>query len=451
MARFLITVWPFTGHIHPNMAIAYSLRKRGHEVAFYTGKTFQHLVEGEGFRFFPFQKVDEERVGRLVFSSEGIISRPMKPFRFKAMWRAWVFETVPMQISDLEGVMTSWPPDVIVCDPTMWGPFLVLHEARNVPVAVFSLIPACHLSGDDAPIFGFPLPRPRNGYERFRARFLRKVVNLFLADVRRDASSLRKIYGLSSLQCSVTDFAGQMPLYLVPGSPEFDYQRKDLPSSVHYVGPCLWNKPRREAIPAWLAQLPPEQPLVYVSEGTIQLEPRVLQAAAQGLANLPLQVIMTTGRHRDPDDLDLGARPLAGNIRVEQWVSLDDLLPYLDVMVTIGGPSTLMAALRLGIPVVIVPFDWDHPETAWRVQETGVGIRLAPRDCTPEGMREAVQRILSDPSFRGNAKCLAKIFAHRGGSEHAAALLEDLVVNVNSSVVRSHKQCLCGPEREGYG
>ena len=42
------------------MAIAQALRERGHEVAFYSGETVRHHVEGQGFRFYPFQRVDEE-------------------------------------------------------------------------------------------------------------------------------------------------------------------------------------------------------------------------------------------------------------------------------------------------------------------------------------------------------------------------------------------------------
>lgn len=434
MARFLITVWPFSGHINPNIALAEALRERGHEVAFYTGASACRSIEGEGFHCFPFQRVDEAQVQRIVLSSDGILSRPSPP-KLKAMWRTWVLDTVPAQLADLDHVLRTWQPDAIVCDPTMWGPFLILHEARDIPVAIFSLIPACLLFGRDAPIAGFPLPPARHPLQRWRKRVLRGVVNRFLGDVRRDASALRQSYGLAALQTSVTDFAGQMPLYLVPGSPSFDYQRDDLPPPVHYVGPCLWNKPRRDVPPDWLSQLPQDQPLVYASEGTIHLQPRVLRAAAEGLADLPIQVVMTTGEHRDPETMELGPRPLAPNIRVERWVALDHLLPHLDAMITIGGPGTLLAALQRGIPVVIVPFNWDHPETALRVTDTGVGIYLTPDECTPERMREAVQRVLSEPSFRESARRLAAEFAACGGPPRAAQLLEALLTREPASPV----------------
>ena len=48
MSRFLITLWPFTGHLLPQMSIAVALRERGHEVAFYSGEAVRETVEAEG-------------------------------------------------------------------------------------------------------------------------------------------------------------------------------------------------------------------------------------------------------------------------------------------------------------------------------------------------------------------------------------------------------------------
>ena len=43
---------------------------------------------------------------------------------------------------------------------------------------------------------------------------------------------------------------------------------------------------------------------------------------------------------------------------------------------TTGGPATIMAALRAGVPLVVVPTTWDKPDNARRVVEAGVGVRL---------------------------------------------------------------------------
>ncbi len=425
MAGFLFTVWPFPGHIHPNIAVAHALRERGHDVRFYTGSLARATIEGEGFAVFPFHRIDEARVEEIVLSPLGIMAQARNPLRAGLMWRDWVLGTVPSQLADLDGVLAEWQPDAIVCDPAMWGPFLVLHEARAIPVAVLSYTAACILPGRDAPLLALSLPRARNAVTRFRARALKAAFGLLSWPVMRKASALRAAHGLPPLRVSVTQFAGTMPLYLMPSTPAFDYQRTDLPPSVRYVGPLVWNKPANEPPPPWLDQLPQGQPLVYVSEGTIPMDTApLLKAAAEGLAGLPVQVVMTTGSQRDP--AALGLDPVAPNVRVERWVPLSDLLPRTRVVVTTGGSGTVLAALRDGVPVLVVPTAWDQPENAWRVVDAGAGLRLAPRRCTPARLREAVRRLLTEGSFLESARRLAADFAEYGGAAQAAQLLEEL-------------------------
>jgi MGT family glycosyltransferase len=158
----------------------------------------------------------------------------------------------------------------------------------------------------------------------------------------------------------------------------------------------------------------------------------VLRAAAKGLANLPMQVIMTTGGNREPGEIDL--LPIAGNIHIVRWVSHSELLPKTNVVVTTGGAGTVLAALHAGVPMVIVPTEWDKPEIAQRVVEAGAGIRLSPARCTPKRLRAAVERVLEEPSFKQNAQRLATIFSQYGGPDRAAELLEKL--NINKGVVK---------------
>jgi MGT family glycosyltransferase len=168
-----------------------------------------------------------------------------------------------------------------------------------------------------------------------------------------------------------------------------------------------------------------DRPLVYATEGTMHSKPAfVLRTALEALAGLPLQVVVTTGKHRDPAGLDLGHIP--ANARVERFVPHSQLFPRTSLVVTTGGTGTVLAALAAGIPLVIVPTAWDQPENAWRVAEAGAGVRVAPGRCTPAVLREAVQRVLGDPSFARNARRLGDDFTHYGGASQAADLLERL-------------------------
>jgi MGT family glycosyltransferase len=427
MAKFLFTVWPFAGHIHPNLAIAHALRERGHEAAFYTGGSIRAPLEAEGVRCFPFRQVDEAEVAEIVLALDSLSLQWWRARHRTALLRRWLLGTVEPQLEDLASVLPLWKPDVLVCDPAMWGPLLVLRETTRTPLAIMSYVAACMLPGPDGPILGLPLPRAHGRVARSGRSLLRSIVNLAAADVRRAANQIRSRYKLSPIRTTITAFAGQTPLYLVPSTPKFDRQRRDLPQSVHYVGPCQWDKPGGDPSPLWLADLPRDRAIVYVTEGTLHSKPPiVLRAALQGLSSLPVQVIATTGKHRDPANLGLGAIP--PNARLEQWVPHSDLLPRTDVVVTTGGTGTVLAALSAGVPLVIVPTAWDQPENAWRVDEAGVGIRLPPSQCTPERVRSAVRRVLNEESFRRNARRLAADFAGYGGAAQAADLLEGLVI-----------------------
>jgi len=86
-----------------------------------------------------------------------------------------------------------------------------------------------------------------------------------------------------------------------------------------------------------------------------------------------------------------------------------------------------MSALVAGAPLVVVPTTWDKPDNARRVVEAGAGIRLAPKACTPEGLRGAVHEILHDPAYTARAREVAKDLAEAPGPDGAAALLENLV------------------------
>jgi MGT family glycosyltransferase len=275
------------------------------------------------------------------------------------------------------------------------------------------------------PPFGPGLPRHPGAAGAALATVLRVTTRFASQLSRRAINGIRAMHGLPPIAVAPGEFIGTMPLSLIPASRRFDYDRHDVPSSIHYVGPYLWNRPRTQAPTPWLADLRRDVPCVHVTEGTVHVQkPFVLQAALAGLGGLAMTVVATTGGERTV--ADLGIERIPSNARIESWVSHADLLPLTDVMVTTGGAGSVLASLAAGVPLVIVPTEWDKPEIAQRVVEAGAGVRLAPQKCTPERLRECVLRILRDSSFRENARALAGEFAELSGAPRAAALLVEL-------------------------
>ena len=440
MSRFLFTAWPFSGHIHPCLRVAAALRERGHSVAFYTGAAYRSQIEQQGFECFPFANV-ATRLRRYLnlphggdtpdiyarlserYTAVGI-SNPFKRSKTKGlMFREMIAGTLAEQAADLESIHARWRPGAIVTDAMFWGPMVISHERLRVPVAVLCFFAGCMLPGAGLAPFGLGLPRARSWPRRIFNNTVSTVAQIMSAGVRKRVNTLRRQHGLGPMDCSVAEFSGRMPLYLVTSTTEFDGERPDLPPSVRYIGPCLWDGPAAEPVPDWLASLTSDRPLIYVSEGTAQVrKPILLPAAIQGLTSAAVQVVLTTGHHRDPRDLGT----LPANMRVERFIPHSVLFPRTSVVVTNGGSSSVRDALRLGVPLVVAPMEWDQLENAQRVVESGAGVRIDAGKCSPTALRRAVDTVLRNGAYRQNAARIADSFARAGQADRAAELLEHL-------------------------
>jgi len=428
MPKFLITCWPFVGHLYPQISAAHALRDRGHEVSFYSHESARSVVEAEGFTLFPFVQVDQRRFERVHALMGQVPATQPKPLTLSVAMRAYrdlLADSIPEQISDLQPIVARWRPDVVVTDPALWGPILVLWETTGIPVALLSQMIGSLIPGPDAPPWGPGLPSPRTFGTRLLSRATQLGVDVVAHNMRRRVNRIRSRYGLGPMGCSVNAFTGRLPLYLIPSIPELDFNRGDQPPNVHYIGPCVWTNPGAASMD-WLDELPVDRPWVHATEGTAAYqEPFLLRATALGLARERLEVILTTGQFsRDPATLGLNIFP--PNVHVERWVSHEELLPRCAALVTTGGAATVLASLKAGVPLVVVPTFWDKSDNAQRVVEAGVGLRLAPRHCTPERVRAAVMRLLEEPEFRENAQRMARRFAEARGPALAAELLERL-------------------------
>jgi UDP:flavonoid glycosyltransferase YjiC (YdhE family) len=147
--------------------------------------------------------------------------------------------------------------------------------------------------------------------------------------------------------------------------------------------------------------------------------------AAHGLAGLPLTVILLAGEGRDAASLNLG--PLPSNITLQAHAPLSDVLPMADALITNGNSESVLAALQKGIPLVVLPSIWDQAEMAWRVAESGAGLRLSPGGPTPARLRQAVVRVLEESAFRDDAIKMGAALAACEGPSRAAALIGELV------------------------
>lgn len=144
-------------------------------------------------------------------------------------------------------------------------------------------------------------------------------------------------------------------------------------------------------------------PLVYVTLGsvapTMDFFPGVYREVIDALAHLPVRVLVTVGRDRDPADIG----PLPPNVHVARWVPQADVMPHAAAMICHGGSGTVRAGLAAGVPMAVLPLFADQPHNARRVTELGAGLTLdgAAR------AGDAVRWLLADPAYRQAAERVA--------------------------------------------
>ncbi|MFD7915404.1 activator-dependent family glycosyltransferase [Streptomyces sp. NPDC059752] len=164
---------------------------------------------------------------------------------------------------------------------------------------------------------------------------------------------------------------------------------------VPYGGPA--------SVPGWLRERP-ARPRVGLSLGIAATNrfagyvadvPSILDS----LADLDIEVVATLA----PSEQHKLTR-VPDNVRVVPYVPLHALVQTCDAVINHAGPGTFLTTALYSVPQVAVPWDFDEPELARRAAAQGSVLALRADEATGPAVREAVQRVLTEPGFRAAAR-----------------------------------------------
>src|SRR5439155_3920839 len=184
-----------------------------------------------------------------------------------------------------------------------------------------------------------------------------------------------------------------------------------------YVAPIVGGP--RLPDPAWLGNLSPDRPVVYVSMGSTGHR-GLFETAVEAFRGSDYQVLMTMGELARPSSLP-------PNVFATDFAAGERLLARADVCINHGGSGTVYQALGAGVPIVGVPTHIDQQIQLQLCERSGVGRMVPQRDLTPPRLRRAVDEVRSDPGYRRNARRLAAVIARYGGARDAARAVVELL------------------------
>jgi MGT family glycosyltransferase len=422
MTRFLFATMSAAGHVGPLIPLAHELIARGYSVDWYTGRDYQAKVEATGATFHPQVHAPDRDIGQM--DAEFPERAGLKGIaRFKFDMREVFIAAAPGQVADLEALLESVRPDVIVSEPGVAAAARVIEKRHGIPWATCNISAFAMRSVDTAP-FGLGLKPLPSRVGRLRNRALHALIyqTLYRA-IDRDYHAMRRSLDMPAAEGGPFDETLSPYLYLQPTVPSFEYPRSDLAPQVHFVGPLLPPVPTDFTLPEWWDELTADpRPVVLVTQGTVATDPQdLLLPALEALRNEPVRVIAVTG---GPDPAELPGPP--ANARVERFVPFAALMPHVAAVITNGGYGGLHFALAHGVPLVVAGDSEEKPELVARVNWSGVGVGMRTRSPAPAELREAVRRVLGDPDCAARAAAMQAELRRYGGPDRGANLLEEL-------------------------
>lgn len=427
MSHFLLPSAPLYGHLSPVVAVGRGLLERGHSVTVLTGRRYADLVTGSGLGFRPLTAEADYDDRRLEdWLPDRARQRGVAAGRYDII--NLFVRPLAAQHAALTAALVAERPDAVLCEASFLGvlPLLAVPRAHRLPVAGVSATPLALSSVDCAP-FGSGLEPGTSALARWHNTHRNQIIAAVLAHgpLRPVQTALRDALasvGAPAPEGNYFDQATRFDLTFQLATPGIEYPRRELPSTVRFVGP-LRLPGSRAPLPPWWDDLDGDRPVVHVTQGTMANSDlsRLMVPALRGLADRDVLVVAATGgRPLAQLEAQLGG-PLPANARAATFLPYDQLLPRTAAMVTNGGFGGVQQALAAGVPLVVAGRSEDKPEVAARVSWSGSGVNLRTGQPSPSRVRRAVQQVLADPRHAAAARRLGEEIAGLGDPVDAIA------------------------------
>jgi UDP:flavonoid glycosyltransferase YjiC (YdhE family) len=109
------------------------------------------------------------------------------------------------------------------------------------------------------------------------------------------------------------------------------------------------------------------------------------------------------------------------------YAPYSQVFPHASVIVHQGGSGTTAQALQAGRPMLFVPWGWDQPDNAARVERRGAALSIAKNRYSVQRAIDALNRLRTEPSFSANAAAAAAHLRKEAGLSGAVQEIERLL------------------------
>ena len=416
--RIVLTPWGSFGDLHPFLALAIELKRRGHHPVIATCEVYRGKVEGEGIAFAPMRPDVGEFQNR-----PDVVKRIFHPLRgSEYIIREMLMPALEESLGDVS--VAAEGADLLISHSVTFATPLVA-EMRKLPWLSVVLQPSVMFSEIDPP--RLPQLRILKGRGSLFKKIFFSAMRLLTRQWFKPYERVRRRLGLPP--------AGSHPLFEGQFSPEgtialfsklFGKPQPDWPPRTTVVGFPFYDRfdAGSHAVSPELARFLDEgtDPIVFTLGSSAVFDPGTF-------FDISVEAARRVGRRA----VLLAGLEFANRLRLKS----DDrmvvcayephslLFPRAAAIVHQGGIGTTAQALRSGKPMLVVAFSHDQPDNGARVEEIGVGL-TKPRDRYSIATAiPALETLLTDDKMRNKAAETGRQIRAEHAADEACDVIEE--------------------------
>lgn len=438
-----------TGHMNPSLPLVAELRARGCTVSYFVDASMQDVVESAGATWYPFRYAHGnssghlmalDEVGRAKYVPEGTPEEALKGLPNCLVYAAEA--ALPALLHDLRNLQPK--PSIIVYDPFIASARVAGHVLQ---------VPAVSLLTNTGP---GSFPKPNEAILSLESRPWvegprQEILKQYGVDVFKDNMVMGFYSPTLNLVSTIDEFyapPASSPLTNLQAQRFGNFKFLCVGAMVDFKVKRVGDSHKVEGKAADACEdslltdidkaLMEGRKLVYLSLGTVVTSRRLWSGKLaelgkpQGLENCTgksfcqhvfracfealggaKDIIALVSTGIDVDDALEGLPPLPANFMVRKGVPQLEVLKRAEAFITHGGANSMNEALRLKVPMAVVPVFGDQPYNAEAVARCGAGFAfLRPLESvTSKAMQSAINQLLQSKehnSFREASALLSK-------------------------------------------
>ena len=382
------------GHINPTLSLTTELINAGHRVTYFTTEAFREVIEPTGAKFVPMNswmaendKHNEDKEEKKEGPEESVAA--VVPFLFLNEAGAY--------IDDILRVLKEDRPDAILHDFAGIAGTMAADILDIPNVMLYTSYPSNGSYSVAASFEGIPGDHPL----RIAAD---QIAEGYVAKYGCRKMTVKEIFdGQGDLNLVM------MQKRLVPNHETFD-------DSFVFTGVQIG---KRSTFGTWKA---PDngKPLLYSSLGTaFNNWPEYYPILFDAVRDLDINVFAALGAI-DPDSLT----DVPANVELGKMVPQLDILSQASVFITHAGMGGTGESIYYGVPMIAIPQMDEQAITAREIERNGLGFAfLDKKEITSEKLKEKIQILLNDPSYKEKVDEFSADMKSLGGAKASAEAL----------------------------